>query len=308
MAWRRLRKVGVLVAAAFVLAGSTGCELEDILGPRVESSLVRTASFVVVGDPAIDVESANGAISLHGVEGQSDVEVRMTLRSRGTTLEQANDRLGRIVVHAEQEGGRIVLRYVASQQDADVRRTSGVEFDVTLPSTAEICAETSNGAIRVAAIRGAVDLATSNGAVVVEDFAGGVSASTSNGEIVVTRGEGVLRLKTSNGRIRIGEMAGAVDAETSNGEIAFSGRLADGSHRLRSSNGRIIVRVPEAVPLHIVAHTHNAAITSSLPLIGDVEGRAWDAVLNPPATATLTIETSNGEIHLGSLPPAGAIP
>ncbi len=308
MAWRRLRKVGALVAAAFVLAGSMGCELEDVFGPRVESSLVRTASFVVAGELAIDAESVNGAISLHGVEGQSDVQVRMTLRSRGTTVEEANARLEKIVVHAEQDGDRIVLRYAASEQDADVRRYSGVEFDVTMPDTADVQVQTSNGAVRVAAVRGTLDLVTSNGAVVVEDFAGGVTASTSNGEIVVLRGEGELRLKTSNGRIRIGEVAGAVDAETSNGEIAYSGSPADGSHRLRSSNGRITAHVPEGTSLHIVARTHNAAITSSLPLVGDVEGRTWDAVLNPPAAATLTIETSNGAIHLGFQPPTGATP
>jgi DUF4097 and DUF4098 domain-containing protein YvlB len=308
MAWRPLRKVGVLVVAAFVLAGSTGCEFEDIFGPRVESSLVRTASFVVASELTIDAETANGAVQLRGVEGQEDVQVRITLRSRGKTLEEANARLEKIVVHAEQEGSRVVLRYAANEQDSDVRRYSGVEFDVTLPGTADAHVETSNGAVRVERVRGDLDLTTSNGKVVVEGFAGDVGARTSNGAIAVDGGKGALRLETSNGRIEISNVEAIVDAKTSNGAIVFSGRPLDGAHHLSSSNGRISVRVPGTASIRFVARTSNSTISSSLPLAGDVTGRAWDAVLNAPAAATLTVETSNGSIDLDALLEAVLLP
>jgi DUF4097 and DUF4098 domain-containing protein YvlB len=298
MAWRPLRKVGVLVVAAFVLAGSTGCEFEDIFGPRVESSLVRTASFVVASELTIDAETANGAVQLRGVEGQEDVQVRITLRSRGK----------KIVVHAEQEGSRVVLRYAANEQDSDVRRYSGVEFDVTLPGTADAHVETSNGAVRVERVRGDLDLTTSNGKVVVEGFAGDVGARTSNGAIAVDGGKGALRLETSNGRIEISNVEAIVDAKTSNGAIVFSGRPLDGAHHLSSSNGRISVRVPGTASIRFVARTSNSTISSSLPLAGDVTGRAWDAVLNAPAAATLTVETSNGSIDLDALLEAVLLP
>ncbi len=297
-----LGRIAVLAALALALMGAAGCDVEDVFGPRVESTTVRTTTFVVVGAPTVDAVTANGAVRLRTAAGQTDVRVEITLRSRGTTLGEATARVEKIVVRAEQEGDRIVLRYVASEQDAEVRRRSGVDFDVTLPESADVHAETSNGAIHAVGIRGALDLTTSNGEIVVSDFAGGVTARTSNGQIAVDGGEGALHLETSNGRIRIAHVAAIVDAETSNGEITFSGRLLDGAHRLVTSNGHIGVRVPSTEAIRVVARTNNASISSSLPLVGDTEGRSWDAVLNAPAAATLTMETSNGAIDLEALP------
>lgn len=301
MARSLLRRAVVLGALALALAGVAGCDVDDLFGPRVESTTVRATSFAVVGAPTIDALTANGAVRLRTAAGQTDVRVRVTLRSRGTTLDEATARVERVVVRAEQEGDRIVLRYVASEQDAEVRRCSGVDFDVTLPESANVHAGTSNGAIHVVGVRGALDLTTSNGEIVVADFAGDVSARTSNGQIVVDGGKGALHLETSNGRIRIGHVAAIIDAETSNGEITFSGRLLDGAHRLVTSNGHIAVRVPSTAGIRVVARTSNAGISSSLPLIGDTEGHAWDAVLNAPAAATLTVETSNGAVDLEPL-------
>lgn len=301
MTRRLLGRAIALGAFALVLAGAAGCDVDDLFGPRIESTAVRTVSFAASPNLIVDAGSANGAIAVRRVEGQTAVQVQMTLRSRGTTLEDANARLARIVARAEQEGDRIVLRYVAAEQDDDVRRSSGVAFDVTLPEAAGVQAVTSNGAIRVAGVRGDLDLATSNGEVVVEQYAGDVKARTSNGQILIDRGEGALLLETSNGQIQIAHVAARVDAETSNGEITFSGRLFDGAHRLVTSNGHIGVRVPDTAAIRVVAQTHNASISSSLPLVGDTEGRSWDAVLNAPAAATLTVETSNGAIDFGIL-------
>lgn len=301
MTRRLLGRAIALGAFALVLAGAAGCDVDDLFGPRIESTVVRTVSFEAGPSVTVDAESANGAIAVHRTEGPTGVQVQMTLRSRGTTLEEANARLARIVVRAEREGDRIVLRYVGAEQDDDVRRVSGVSFDVTVPGAAAVRAETSNGAVRVAGIRGSLDLATSNGEIVVEQYAGDVKAVTSNGQILVNGGEGPLALETSNGRIRMDGVAAVVDARTSNGEIAFAGRLLSGAHRMESSNGRIAVRVPADASLRVVARTSNASISSSLPLEGDVTGKAWDATLNPPAEATLTVETSNGAIDFGPL-------
>lgn len=302
MVRRGLETMALGLAVVAVLVCASGCDLEEAIGSQVQSQVVRTQAFAAGGALSLDALSANGAIRVRMVEGQSDVQVQMTLRSRGRTLEEANDRVSRIVVHAAKEGDQVVLRYDASDQAVDVRRSSGVEFDVTLPGAAGVRARTSNGAIRVSGVEGALDLETSNGEIVIEQYDGPVAASTSNGQVLVRGGEGTLDLRTSNGRIRIEDVTATVRAETSNGEIAFSGRLADGDHRLRSSNGHINVRLPMETSVRVLARTANATIASSLPLVGDVDGRSWDAALNPPCRATLTIETSNAAIDLGALP------
>ena len=67
---------------------------------------------------------------------------------------------------------------------------------------------------------------------------------------------------------------------------------------MSTSNGRIDLALRSDASLIIEASTSNASISTDLPLIGDTEGKEWSAVLNPPATGTLTLQTSNGQIEI----------
>jgi len=296
--------VAGLTAALFMLSA---CDLEEVIAEHtsanVKATETVTATFTLDGLPTFDVDSSNGRVQITGVEGQTEVQVVATLRSRGETLEEATDRLSRILVHMEQNVDRIVLRYVASEQEADVRKYSGVSFDVTAPPLlAQFLADTSNGAIEARGVQGTLNLNTSNGHIIVENAIGDVVADTSNGRISIDGFEGVLRLDTSNGEIEIRDVIASVDANTSNGRIDFSGTLAGPTHRLSTSNGRLTFRASVDASLNIEARTSNATISTTLPLIGDTIGDSWNAALNPPATTLVDLRTSNGDIRIESLP------
>ena len=299
--WACWKACVVLVALSAAL-GLAACDLDDLVAAGVQSSSVQTAAFTTVGTPTVDVESANGAVSLRSVTGQEDVRVTATLRSRGATQSEADDRVSRMIVHMTQDGDRIVLSYVLSEQPLDIRKYSGVEFDVTLPQAADAVVDTSNGAVSVSGLSGIAQLETSNGQIAVDRFIGELLADTSNGQIVVSDSEAVFRLATSNGAIVMTNLEGLVDAKTSNGLISFSGRLADGASRMHTSNGRIRVEIPSSSAVALVAETSNEAISSDLPWIGDTTGRSWSATLNAPATANLSLSTSNGSIWIGARP------
>ncbi len=281
-----------LVGAALALGGC----LEI---PIHESTRTLAGSFDVTGAVDLDVFTSNGRVTVRGVEGQTSVEVIATLRSRGGSLIDAANRVAQLVVEMIHDGNHVVLSYNASAHPWDVRRYSGVDFEITVPTTVDIEVNTSNGRIEVSDVIGILELDTSNGAIEVSDAVGEVNASTSNGTITVDTFEGVLDLGTSNGRIEMESVVGVVDARTSNGRIAFFGTLVGGiDHRMVTSNGRIDVALHWDASLIIEARTSNASISTNLPLIGDTEGKEWSAVLNPPATTTLTLETSNGEIEI----------
>lgn len=294
----RIRFTILLVIAAALMT-LVGC---DDGTPAVKSMRQEEATFDVGGSVVLDIESSNGAILVRGVEGTQEVHVLVTLHARGDTLEEAEKRLDRIVYHMTQEGQAIYLQYRASEQESDVRRYSGVSFDVAVPTETQVDAETSNGAITIEAVSGRLTLDTSNGAVEVRDVVGNVFADTSNGAIEVERVQGVLRLDTSNGAIEMRDVEAAVDADTSNGRIAFAGVLVGDSHRMETSNGQVKVAIPADSSLTIDAGTSSGMISTDLPLEGDTEGNSWDAVLNPPATATLILRTSNGSIRIEELP------
>ena len=291
----RRRIVGVgLMLGALTLLGLTGCVLPE------EATLEMTASFAV-GEGAVDLEivSSNGRATVLGVEGQATVEVTATLRSRGSTLTEAMLRVAQINVEMTQDGNQIVLRYDAGDHPLDVRLYSGVDFQVTVPVLTNVGAETSNGRIEIRDLSGILFLETSNGRIDVADTLAELHARTSNGRIAVEHVEGILDLRTSNGKIEMEGVDGIVDAQTSNGAIRFSGMLIpEADHRMVTSNSRIDLAIRSDASLIIDAETSNGSIVSTLPLIGDTSGNEWSAVLNPPATGTLTLQTSNGQIEM----------
>lgn len=295
-----------LLAGLLALAGAAlfigGCEEEDVRGifgaANVSATTVETRSMEFDTPLTLDVDTSNGGVVVRGMAGIQTVSVTITLRSKGETLEQAQDRLDRIVYHAEQLGNRITLRYSSNEQADDVRRYSGVDFNVLVPIDARVEVDTSNGAISVEDIDGTILLDTSNGAIDVYDSTGALTADTSNGRIEVVRFVGELRLDTSNGEMWLEDVAGTVDAETSNGSVHYSGTPTAGGNRIRTSNGSVTVRVPVHASIAIDAVTSSGRIRSGLDLVGDTEGDEWSAQLNPPTDVTFDVRTSNGTIRI----------
>ena len=286
--WLVVLSVALALAALVALTACTPEELEiwaEAHSPSESAIATRNASFPVSAAPAVvEAVSSNGTINIRGVEGAEQVSVTATLHSRGDTLEEANDRVGRIIIHMTETLGRVTLRYDASEQAEDVRRYSGVDFQVIVP------------------VRADADLTTSNGRIEAAGIVGSLTVYTSNGQIAVTGCQGEFHLDTSNGEIRMEDVEATVDAETSNGAIRFQGHLLPGTHRMRTSNGAIQVTIPRDMALLINADTSTGSIRSSLPLVGDTGGKSWSALLNPPITSTLTLKTSNGTISIDGLP------
>jgi hypothetical protein len=285
--------LAVLACAALPVALS-GC------GPMMEATRELTASFALSADAVeLDVVSANGRIEIVGVEGQKSVEVTATLCSYGDTLAEAAARVAQIDVVMIQEGDRVELRYDAGEHPLDVRMFSSVEFAVTMPVQADVDASTTNGRIEAENLSGILDLETSNGRVDVSDVVADLDVSTSNGEIRVEHSDGSFELDTSNGAIEMENVSGIVDAETSNGPLTYSGYLIpEADHRMVTTNGAIHLAIRSDASLIIDAATSVGSIVSTLPLVGDTEGTSWSAMLNPPATGTLTLRTSNGRIEM----------
>jgi hypothetical protein len=293
-----------LVVAALLLGG---CEEEDIAdvfsGTKIQATRAEKIELPFESPLTLDVDTSNGGVTIQGVEGVQTASVTVTLRSRGKTLEEAQGRIDRIEYRAEQLGNRITLRYRSNEQDDDVRRYSGVGFDVFVPIETRVEVDTSNGEIAVEDIKGTMKLDTSNGAIDVYSCSGSLTADTSNGRIEVVRFTGDMHLDTSNGEIWIEKATGCVDAETSNGSIHYTGIPATGTNRIRTSNGSITVYVPSGASIAFEASTSSGRIRSNLPLVGDTQGDGWSAQLNPPTDVTFELHTSNGTVRIeGSTP------
>jgi DUF4097 and DUF4098 domain-containing protein YvlB len=298
-----LSKAILMVMAAVGLFGLFGCDLEEMIqaaAGNVEAVSEVTETFALTGLLDLEVESSNGYVVVESTQTTS-VTVVAKLRSRGDTLEEAEERLSAIQLEMTQVGNNVALRYRAAEQTEDVRRHSGVSFEVTVPMLADVEVDTSNGSITVRGIEGEFTLDTSNGSIDLSNLVGVVHADTSNGPIDVSGFAGILDLETSNGAIDIEGVEASVNARTSNGRIDFAGVLVGDRHELRTSNGAIKAQVPLTAAMTFDASTSIGSISTNLPLVGDTEGRSWNAALNPPATQTLELRTSNGSIRIEGL-------
>jgi len=312
----KILQLGILaVLGTVALFGLFGCDIEEAIegsvGGNVEAVREVSETYEIAGLLDLDVESSNGyvivqskdSVDVTAVESaeMANVSVRAILRSRADTLERAQERVDAIVIEMTQTGDSLLLRYSSSDQTLDVRRYSGVSFEVIVPAQADVEVDTSNGAITIRGIEGQFNLDTSNGAIDLTDLIGVVDADTSNGAIDVSGFNGVLQLETSNGAIDIEGTAAAVNARTSNGRIDFSGILVGDSHKMRTSNGAINVEVPVDAVITFDASTSIGSISTNLALAGDTEGREWSASMNSQSaqfSQSLELRTSNGNIRI----------
>lgn len=319
-----MKKMGIRIVIGIVtlvtLFALLGCDEEGRITPAIRATRQEEATFAVGDSAVINADTSNGEIIVRGVEGTQEVHVVATLRSRGDTQEEAEERLDKIAYHVTQDGQTVRLQYKANEQQRDVRRWSGVGFEVTVPLATRVDADTSNGAITIETVSGRLDLDTSNGAIAALQVTGDVVADTSNGAISMWEVAGNVRADTSNGRIDLERIVGAVDADTSNGDIEletiagevyadtsngsihYEGTPVGTNNRLRTSNGSITVRIPADASVSFEVEAKDGSIHSSLPLTGDTEGDHWEAELNPPAATALSLRTSNGAVRIDRLP------
>ncbi len=319
-----MKKMGIRIVIGLVALAAVmmlvGCDEDGGPTPAIRATRQEEVTFPVGEAAVIDADTSNGEVIVRGVEGTQEVHVVATLRTRGDTEEEAEERLDEIVYHVTQDGQTVRLQYKASEQDKDVRRWSGVGFEVTVPVATRVNADTSNGAITVETVSGRLDLDTSNGAIsvlevtgdVVADTSNGaismwevtgdVHADTSNGRVELETIDGEVRADTSNGDIELETIDGEVNADTSNGSIHYEGTPFGTNNTLRTSNGSITVRIPADASVDFEVDAKEGAIRSSLPLTGDTQGDHWEAALNPPATIGMSLRTSNGAIRIDRLP------
>lgn len=138
--------------------------------------------------------------------------------------------------------------------------------------------------VRVPRLLPRIAVTTANGAIEVDDCNGTIDAETSNGAIRLTGTQGIERLASSNGRI---------DAEV---------RSLDTDALVTTSNGAVRLLLDPSLNAMIDARTSNGRVTvSGLALNATTTGSNELTGTLGAGGNTLRVETSNGEITLGSL-------
>lgn len=268
----RLR-IALLCAAALGLAG---CEYDGegwSSSTRFKEDFSQTHPLAAGG--RVFLENFNGSVELLGWD-RDQVEIT------GSKYASRQEVVDSMKIEVVADGGGLRIRTI---RPPERNCNCGAKYVLRLPRKAVIDrVETSNGSLRLEALRGEARLRTTNGSLRVSDFAGVLDATTSNGSMDITGYDGQATLRTSNGRIRGTDLKGRIEASTSNGsiDVAISEPAGGLPLKFTTSNGSINLTLDKWTNTGLVVRTSNSSVNVRLP-----EG----------VNAQLQASTSNGSIN-----------
>lgn len=264
----------------------------------VDGSLreVQAAQFDVGASPRLEIRNDNGRTEVR-VGDVRAIQVEATKRASGPNAQQ---RLNEIQLDMTQAGDTVRLGYRRARAfNFFSFGGAAVDFVVTVPTGTTVEVDTDNGATVIEGVRNTVNVKSDNGSVTLRNIEGPVTAETDNGRIIMTNVRGRLAVTTDNGSIELTDVqADSLRARSDNGSITFNGTLGEGSHEIRSSNGRVSVTLPRDQRLRVDVQTDNGSINNRLQLTDTrTERNRLSGVLNGGGS-NLTIRTNNGSVTL----------
>jgi len=240
-------------------SGPLSCQEQSWYSERmIVSCEMREQTLALSGGPIAIDGRENGGVSVKGWD-QNQVLVRARVRTGAETAEEAAALVKQIRVET---GGAKIF---ATGPETRMFYRWDVSFEVFVPRRADVSVETKNGGIVIADVNGRLDFNAMNGGVVLRRVGGAVRGSTMNGGLVVE----------------------------------LSGDRWDGdSLDVSTTNGGIVMSVPENYSAHLETGTINGSISVDFPVT--VEGRITKQLaLNLGSGGALVkVTTTNGGVHL----------
>lgn len=200
----------------------------------------------------------NGGVSVKGWD-RNEILVRSRVQAGSPTQAEAEALAKQIIVQTA--GGKIVA------QGPEVRKDYhwSVSYEVFVPRRSDLSLESHNGGISISDVTGRLEFSALNGGVVLRRVGGSVKGGTTNGGLVV-------------------ELAGD----------RWDGEALD----VKTTNGGIVMSVPENYSAHLETGTVNGNLSVDFPVT--VQGRITRelAVNLGSGGATVRAVTTNGGVKI----------
>ena len=198
----------------------------------------------------------NGGVSVKGWD-QGQVLVRARVQTGAPTEAEAAELAKQIRI--ETSGAKIYASGPENRRDYHW----DVSYEVFVPRRSDLSLETQNGGIALADVNGRIDFKAVNGGVVLKRVGGAVHGSTTNGGLVI-------------------ELSGD----------RWEGESLDVS----TTNGGVIMSVPENYSANLQTGTVNGSVSTEFPVTGQITKQI--ALNLGSGGATVKAMTTNGGVHL----------
>ncbi|HIF94472.1 MAG: DUF4097 family beta strand repeat-containing protein [Myxococcales bacterium] len=254
---------------------------------------------LVVPSPAgraINIYNANGKTRVLG-EDRDDIEIRVHKSVRADCKDLATKLLDSIRI---QNSATTEILDIEVQIPRKCSRHAVAHVEILVPRDTKVSLTSTNGKMCLEGLERAVHARSSNGPVLIRNVVGDIDVTTANAKVKCSDTEGHLRARSSNGKIEVECHCGSLDASTSNGIIRASiDQLDTAGVSLTTTNGRIVLDLPEKTDADIDIRVENGHIRNDLELMdqtrendGRVRGRI--GVGGTP----ISLRTSNGTVSL----------
>ena len=227
-------------------------------GGRLENHCEIREQTLAAGGTITVDAGQNGGISVKGSD-RSDILVRSRIQTAARSQGEADELAKQILI--ETGGSRI--HAAGPEQRRDLNWS--VSFEILVPRRSDLSLEAHNGGIAIAEVNGRIEFNCVNGGVVLRRVGGRVHGGTTNGGLVV-------------------ELAGD----------RWDGEELD----VRTTNGGVIMSVPENYSAHLETGTVNGNVSVDFPVT--VQGRITRelSVNLGFGGATVRAMTTNGGVRL----------
>jgi len=302
----------LLPILAAALLGLAACDFEDFGGfDRYRQDF--HYSYPLKSSGRLLVETFNGSVEVSGWDQET---VDISGAKYGPTQEAADA----LKVAIDNSPDSVSIRVT---RPSDRRGNMGARFVIKIPRAAYLDRIfTSNGSIRTLDGSGPARLRTSNGEIRVQALRGSLDAQTSNHSVELIDIDGDVKAHSSNGHIRAEGLRGSLEADTSNGsiharleqvpagrpvrletnnnsvELSLPANFAN-DIRVTTSNGGITLHMPYQVNAHVLARTNNSSISSDfeIGMRGEFSKNRLEGVIGNGGPL-IDLTTSNGSIRL----------
>jgi Putative adhesin len=277
-------------------------------------------TLAVSGAPAVTITTGSGYIHVHaGSNAEVRIEAKVTTQDGWSFGGSggANDRLREILANPPiaQHGNTIAIG--PSSGDSDRFRNIAIDYEITLPSSSAVKANTGSGTIQIANISMIVsahtgsgdiqltevgpsaDVGTGSGSIRVDGVRGAASLETGSGAIELRQeAAGDVRAQTGSGSIRLRGVNGGVRAGTGSGDLEVDGNPAT-EWRLNTSSGSIRLTLNPAAHFTVNASTDSGSVhvAQAISMQQSLDRQHIMGTVNGGG-ATLRLTTSSGDITI----------
>ncbi len=280
-------------------AASLGGFLRSLLSGIPWSERAEGTQRLRLAAPAgavLRLHNSNGRTLVEG-QDRDDVEILATTHARAESVEAARLLLDSIRIVSDEVGGALEVEVEVPKK---WNRRGSAHLEVHVPTSLQVEVTAVNGKVTIEGLRARVEARSSNGSVTVSDVIGDVSVATSNAKVACSCICGRLTARSSNGKIELQDHRGSVDASTSNGLIHASlDAVGKEGVLLATSNGRILLELPEEIDADIDLRVENGIIRNDRVLsaaVRETNGRVRGRLGR--GGALIKLRTSNGSISI----------